>query len=132
MESNEGGREVHNLSSNQQFPKSALENALRSWWKRKTESPLCRKKPDARKTGGTVFDIQPEVSSLEVVQVLIEIEKIVGIKLNSDIVKRGGYGSCEEFTRHLMSGVEARVNAENSKTTRSVGTSSERTRAHAG
>jgi hypothetical protein len=66
------------------------------------------------------LDILPEVSSQEAVQVFIEIEPIVGFKLSSDIVKRGGYTSRDEFVQHLLSGIEAKFNAVNSVTKKAV------------
>lgn len=92
-----------------EFPKSQLEQKLRKWWQRKVASPLRRRVPDPRKTGGTVFDIQPAVSSQEVVQILVEIERILGFKLDtSRIIKRGGYQNVEEFVTHVLPQLQTR------------------------
>ena len=108
------------MSSKPLFPKSAIEDKLRAWYKRKKESPLAKKKTNPRKTGGTVFDIQPEVSSQEAVQVFIEVEPLLGFKLKTKIVKLGGYGSCDEFVQHLLLGIEAQFNTVNSVTKKAV------------
>jgi hypothetical protein len=92
-----------------EFPKSQLEQKLRKWWQRKVASPLRRRVADPRKTGGTVFDIQPEVSSQEVVQILVEVERILGFKLDTGrIIKRGGYQSVEEFVTHVIPQLQTR------------------------
>lgn len=91
------------------FPKEKIEATLAAWWKRKTESPLNRKKADPRLAGGTVFDIQPEVSSIEAVEVFLEVEPLVDCKLNSGaIIKPGGYQNCDEFVQHLVKGLESK------------------------
>ena len=91
------------------FPKAELEDRLRKWWKRKVASPLRRRVPDPRKTGGTVFDIQPEVSSQEVISILTAIEPILGVTLEtSRIIKRGGYKSEDEFATHILPQLELR------------------------
>lgn len=91
-----------------QFPKAKIEESLRAWWQHKVSSPLRRKAADPRKTGGTVFDIQPEVSSVEVVQVCVEVEPLIGFELQpSRVIKRGGYRNCDEFIQHLLPRLEA-------------------------
>jgi hypothetical protein len=91
------------------FPKSQLDQKLRKWWQRKVASPLRRKVPDPRKDGGTVFDIQPEVSSQEVVQILVEVEQVLGFKLDtSRIIKRGGYQNVDEFVTHVLPQLQTR------------------------
>jgi hypothetical protein len=87
-----------------QFPKAEIEVQLRAFWQRKVASPLRRRKTDPRKTGGTVFDIQPEVSSMEVVKVCTLVEPLVGFKLKPGrVIKRGGYRTCDEFVQHFLS-----------------------------
>jgi len=58
----------------------------------KTESPLRRSTPDPRKSGGNVFDILPEVSSTEGVEVFLEVEPLLGFKIKGSggIIKPGG------------------------------------------
>lgn len=93
------------------FPRLQIEQNLRAWWRRKTASPLFKKKGDPKKTGGNVFDIQPEVSSVQTIEVLLEVEKILGFELKvSQLVKRGGYRNCEEFIQHLLPCLEKKFN----------------------
>lgn len=85
------------------FPKSQVERALSKWYERQLKSPL------RRKTEGTVFGIQPEVSSQEAVDVFLELEPIVGFEIKgSKLIKSGGYESCDEFVKHLLPQIEAR------------------------
>ncbi|SRR6266404_82505 len=85
------------------FPKAELEERLRKWWQKRVASPLRRRVADPRKTGGTVFDIQPEIASQEVVCILTEIEPLLGFALDtSRIIKRGGYQNVDEFVRHIL------------------------------
>lgn len=91
------------------FPKSQIDQKLRKWWQRKEASPLRRRVEDPRKAGGTVFDIQPVVSSQEVVQIMVQIEKLLGFKLDtSRIIQRGGYQNVEEFVSHVMPQLQVR------------------------
>lgn len=97
------------------FPKDQIERKLRHWWQRKEASPLRRRVADPRQTGGTVFDIQPLVSSQEVVQILVLIERILGFKLDtSRIIKRGGYKNVDEFVSHVMPQLQTRFLRHNS------------------
>lgn len=100
---------MFSLSNKPLFPRREIESKLRSWWKRKADSPFHRKSTDARITGGTVFDIQPDVSSTEAVEVFLEVEDLLGFKIKSSkIIKLGGYGSCDEFVQHLLPQLEAK------------------------
>lgn len=93
------------------FPQRELDKKLRGWWQRKTQSPLRRRVPDPRKTGGTVFDIQPAIASQEVVQIIVEIERLLGFKLDtSRIIKRGGYQTVDEFVTHILPQLQDRFN----------------------
>jgi hypothetical protein len=48
---------------------------------------------------------QPQVSSQESVDVLIELGPILGYELSTNVIKRGGYKSREEFVRDLTARV---------------------------
>ncbi len=61
---------------------------------------------DAATKSGTVFGIQPQVSSQEAVTVLIELKAILGYEPSSNVIKRGGYKSRDEFVRDLTTAVE--------------------------
>jgi len=106
---NDPESEVFSLNSNPLFPRREIESKLRSWWKRKADSPLRRKSTDARINGGTVFDIQPDVSSTEAVEVFLEVEPLLGFEIKSSkIIKLGGYRSSDEFVQHLLPQLEAK------------------------
>ncbi len=90
------------------FPKAKVEQYLRAWWQGKIASPLRRRAADPRKAGGTVFDIQPEVSSIEAVEVCLEVEPLMGFELKSSrVIRRGGYQNCDDFVQHLLPRLEA-------------------------
>ena len=97
------------------FPGTEIEKRLRSWWKRKTESPLRRSTPDPRKSGGNVFDILPEVSSTEGVEVFLEVEPLLGFKIKGSggIIKPGGYRNCDEFVQHILPRLEGKFSENN-------------------
>jgi hypothetical protein len=103
------------------FPKAELEGRLKKWWQRRVASPLRRRVADPRKMGGTVFDIQPEVASQEVVSILTAIEPILGFKLEtSRIIKKGGYQSEDEFVTQILPQLELRYLRNNNGGTRSA------------
>ncbi len=88
-----------------EFPKKRVETALKNWYKRKIESPF------RKKTEGTVFDLQPEISSVETVAVFLEIKPLVGdLKNKSNLIKPGGYRSCTEFINDMLPKLEKRFN----------------------
>jgi hypothetical protein len=103
------------------FPKAEIEDRLRRWWKRRVASPLRRRVTDPRKTGGTVFDIQPEIASQEVVSILTAIEPILGFRLEtSRIIKKGGYQNENEFVTHILPQLELRYLRNNHGATSST------------
>ena len=114
------------------FPSGKIEERLRAWWKRKAESPLRQRSVDPRTQGGTVFDIQPEVSSTETVEVFLEVEPLIGFKLTSSgLVKPGGYRTCDEFVQHFLPRLQAKFAAVNPTPEKIVSAPTEGTRAHA-
>lgn len=56
--------------------------------------------------GGTVFDIQPEMSSTKAVRVLLDLTNTIGFEPTKKVIKKGGYHSKEEFVRELSDRVE--------------------------
>jgi hypothetical protein len=86
------------------FPGNEIEKALRDWYKSKTSSPLKRKR---LKIPGSIFDIQPEVSSQETTQIVVVIEPLIGFKVKTgEIIKPGGYRSVEEFVSYTLKSLE--------------------------
>jgi hypothetical protein len=87
------------------FPKSQVETALKNWWKEQEGSAASDPFSDLRAEGGTVFDIQPKVSSQEAVTVLLKLEKVLGYEPPTSVIKRGGYKTCDEFVQDLTARV---------------------------
>lgn len=114
------------------FPSHEIEKKLRSWWDRKTKSPLRRSAPDPRKSGGTVLDILPEVSSTEAVEVFLEVEPLLGFKLRSSgVIKPGGYRSAHEFVQLLVPRLQEKFSENSSVGGKVAKQPSEGARAHA-
>ena len=90
-----------------QFPKGRVETTLANWWRTQQSGTARRGNPfsDARTKGGTVFDIQPQVSSQESVTVLLELQPVLGYEPSTSVIKRGGYKNCDEFVRELTARV---------------------------
>jgi hypothetical protein len=101
------GLPAQKLSSPQQFPKTRVEASLEKWWQAQRSGTTRRGNPfsDARTKGGTVFDIQPQVSSQEAVTVLLELEPVLGYEPSTNVIKRGGYKSRDEFVREVTARV---------------------------
>jgi hypothetical protein len=66
----------------------------------------------ARKGGGTVFDVQPLVSGPEVAIALMRLKPVLGFKVGSEMIQRDGYSSKGEFIDDLCSRLEAQFNAQ--------------------
>lgn len=97
------------------FPSREISSTLRNWWDNEVDFEKSLGDPfgDPNKKGGTVFDLQPEVSSLQAVKVLLELEEIVGFELPDGMVKQGGYSTKEEFVRHLSGQVQTKWDLQN-------------------
>lgn len=100
-----------------QFPGKAVEQCLGSWWDKKQKSALIpRRSPEeCRTSGGTVFDIQPELSSNQAVTVLLDLEDIVGFEPTKGVIRRGGYKNRQEFIQDMCSRVEAEYRVRTGK-----------------
>ncbi len=82
------------------FPGKELEKILCDFYTRKTSSPLKRKRT---KIPGSVFDIQPEVSSQETTQIVVEVEPLMGFRVKTrDLIKPGGYRNIDEFVSYTL------------------------------
>jgi len=93
------------------FPKEAIEAKLKAWYKRKSTSRL-RRSILKKKNEGTVFSVQPEISSVESVEVFLEVEPLIEFELQrkGTLIKPGGYRSSDEFVKDLLPRLEARFN----------------------
>jgi hypothetical protein len=90
------------------FDRPAVTNLLNRWYDAQTSSALRRPRPpgEARQKGGTVFDIQPEMSSTRAVRVLLELSDLLGFEPPKRVIKKGGYRSKEEFVTELSNRLE--------------------------
>lgn len=94
------------------YPASKIETVLGNWYDDRMQTALRRpKSPEERKSrGGSVFDIQPELSSQQAVAVLLELEEILGYEPKKKVIRRGGYRSRSEFIKDLSAKIEADFN----------------------
>ncbi len=98
------------------FPKAKVRLALAGWWDEYTNASLRHPRcgAQARKRGGTVFDVQPLVSGPEAVIALLRLTPVLGFNVGSDVIQRDGYNSKGEFMDDLCSRLEAEFNAHSS------------------
>ena len=95
------------------YPKAEVEQVLRSWWTKQMASPLRRPpRPPAvtRKDGGTVWDVQPELSTQQAVTVLADLEQILSFRPKTSVIRHGGYRGIDQFVRDLSANVESAFN----------------------
>jgi hypothetical protein len=90
------------------FPRAQVESALRAWWDQRTGSALGRRRPpeECRRLGGTVFDIQPAICSVEAALAVLQLEPLLGFALGKNVMPRGGHNEREEFVRDVTSQLE--------------------------
>jgi hypothetical protein len=102
-----------NSGSPEKYPKAEVEQVLQSWWTKQMASPL-RRSPKApavtRKEGGTIWDVQPELSSQQAVTVIADLEQILGFRPKTSVIRHGGYRGIDQFVRHLSANVESAFN----------------------
>ena len=106
-----------------EFPRSGVERILGRWWDNKVSSPLSRRRSpeECRRLGGTVFDIQPELSSTQAVPVLLDLADLLGYEPDKAVVRRGGYRGRADFVQGMGERIEAdHVNKTGGKKTAAV------------
>jgi hypothetical protein len=91
-----------------EFPAKQLTEFLESWYDDQMKSALRTPKTPEQllKEGGTVFDVQPELSSTKAVAVLVKLKKILGFDPGKKAIKRGGYRNKQEFVANMIAAVE--------------------------
>src|SRR6202051_3849310 len=91
-----------------EFAWAQVESALTAWWDQRTSSALARRRPpeECRRLGGTVFDIQPAICSVEAALAVLQLEPLLGFQLSKNLIPRGGYDDREEFVRAITSRME--------------------------
>lgn len=92
----------------QSFDSRAVAGLLSRWYDHEMNSALRRPRApaDVRQGGGTVFDIQPEMSSTKAVRVLLDLGSLLGFEPSKKVIKKGGYRSKDEFVAELCSRLE--------------------------
>jgi hypothetical protein len=53
-------------------------------------------------TGGSIISVRPAIDSKRVVDATLITEEILGIDLPPEIIKPGGYESCEAMIDHIV------------------------------
>ncbi len=93
------------------FDRRRLADFLNRWYESQMATALRKPRPpeETKKHGGTVFDIQPEMSSTKAVPVLLELTDILGFEPSKDVIKKGGYRTKDEFVNELCSRIEQSV-----------------------
>jgi hypothetical protein len=85
------------------YPQKEIRQTIREWWEREQEDlekiadPPDQLKPES----GTVFDLVPVISSHHAVEVVLDLEDILGYEIPDTVIKRGGYQTCEEMIEDL-------------------------------
>ena len=87
-------------STNAIFPVEKLKAILDGYWQSKMNSPL--KPPMKVPVAGTVFALQPELSSQQAVAVLVSCKAVLGYRPSKDVVQKGGYVNKAEFINGLL------------------------------
>src|SRR3984893_13448395 len=87
------------------FPRAKVESALTAWWDQRTRSALAQRRPpeECRRLGGTVFDIQPAICSVEAAVAVLQLESLLGFQFSKNLIPRGGFNDREEFVRDVTS-----------------------------
>src|SRR6266478_7213042 len=90
------------------FPRARVEAALTDWCDHRTGSALARHHPpeECRRLGGTVFDIQPAICSVEAALAGLQLEPLLGFQLSKNLMPRGGHNDREEFVQDVASRLE--------------------------
>lgn len=81
-----------------------LINDLREWW---DEEVVGDPFAEPAASTGTIYELQPAVDSLGVVNQLVIIDKHVGFEVPPTVVRRGGYNSFEDMVVDLLPKVRA-------------------------
>lgn len=98
-----------------EFPATEARRFLEEWYEDQMKSALHMPKAPEQllKEGGTVFDVQPELSSTKAVAVLLKLKKILGFEPSKKVIKRGGYRNKQEFVTTMINALEKAFLARN-------------------
>jgi hypothetical protein len=87
------------------FPAVKLKALISGWWDSKTQSPL--KRPSTVPTAGTIFALQPELSSQQAVGILVSCVGLLGYRPSVDVIQKGGYVNKAAFVAGLLAAIAA-------------------------
>ena len=95
------------------YPQEQIRLAIRDWYTREQEElqKIADPVEELQPNSGTVFDLVPVVSSHHAVEIVLDLEVIVGYEIPDSVIKCGGYRSCGEMVEHL----DAKIAALHSK-----------------
>jgi len=86
------------------FPTEKLMTLFSSWWDSKMNSPL--KTPMKLPVKGSVFALQPELSSQQAVGILVSCKALLGYRPSKDVIKKGGYANKADFLDSMLKALE--------------------------
>jgi len=106
------------------IPWREIQRLLESWWDDVVNSSIRKpqNRAQVRQSGGTVFDIQPTVSSGQAVGALLALEPLLGFKASTNVLRREGYDRKNDFVRELCSRLRAEAKNRNTQTVGTAGT----------
>jgi acyl carrier protein len=87
------------------FPEADIRRRMKEFWNEKTEEEA--ENPFAPKRDHTLFDVLPDIDSLEIVKFMLRIEEIIDLEIPPKFIQRGGYGSADEMIQHLMPQIQS-------------------------
>jgi hypothetical protein len=87
------------------FPTEKVKSMFSGWWDSKVQSPL--KRPSKVPTAGTVFALQPELSSQQAVGILVSCIALLGYRPSVDVIQKGGYVNKAAFVSGLLAAMAA-------------------------
>ena len=96
------------------FDRGRLREFLSNWYDHEMSTALRKPRTpsDVQKSGGTVFDVQPEMASTKAVRVLLGLKDIVGFEPTKEVVKKGGYSNKTDFVDNMSTRIEDAFNKQ--------------------
>lgn len=85
----------------------ALIEGLKDWFEEETASidgSVVSAAPSG--SGGSIISARPAIDSKRVVDATLVTEEVLGIELPPEIIKAGGYESCEAMLDHIVPRLE--------------------------
>lgn len=89
------------VPSTEVFPETQVRERIISWWN-VTVAERANDPFSPTKKKNTLYEILPEIDSLDIVDCLLEIQTVVGWEIPTRVVKKGGYKSSAEMANHLI------------------------------